>query len=74
MAFEIIGGHRVRSEMGVGGIVQKDYIEAACLSSDTKLTEDNYATGSICVEADTGKVFFYNDPSKTWVEQFSFKG
>ena len=53
---------------------RKDYIEAACLSSDTKPTEDNYATGSICVEVDTGNVFFYNATGKTWVEQFSFKG
>lgn len=72
MAFEIIGGHNVRTEVDGGKLVQKDYIEAACLSSDTKLTEENYATGSICVEADTGTVFFFNGTS--WVEQFSFQG
>ena len=56
------------------GSEQTYYIEAACLSSDTKPTDGRFATGSICVEVDTGNVFFYNATSKQWVEQFSFQG
>ena len=55
------------------GAPQKRYVEVACLSSDTKPTE-GIATGSIAVEADTGKVFFFNEATSSWVEQFSFQG
>ena len=54
----------------------KKYIEAACLSADTKPAGD-YVTGSIITEVDTGKVFFYNEEASAgseWVEQFSFRG
>lgn len=43
-----------------------------CLYSDTKPTE-NIANGSIAVEIDTGKVFFFNEEGGAWVEQFSFQ-
>ena len=46
--------------------------EIFCLSTDAKPTE-NLATGSILVEVDTGKVYFFNSASTTWVEQFSFQ-
>ena len=52
------------------------YVEIACLSTDTK-PEGNYTNGSICIEADSGKVFFFNESGTSgskWVEQFSFKG
>lgn len=49
------------------------YAELAGLSSDTKPT-DGLATGSIFTEVDTGTVFFFDDASDTWVEQFSFQG
>lgn len=49
------------------------YVELAGLSTDTKPT-DGLATGSIFTEADTGTVFFFDDASDTWVEQFSFQG
>lgn len=49
------------------------YVELAGLSTDTKPT-DGLATGSIFTEVDTGTVFFFNDASGTWVEQFSFQG
>lgn len=74
MAFEIVNTKGLRSYPGSNSIDSIDYIEAACLSSDTKPTEDRFATGSICVEVDTGTVFFYNATSKQWVEQFSFQG
>ena len=48
----------------------KQYIEGGCLSTDEKPVD--CAVGSIMVEVDTGKVFFFN--GTTWVEQFSFQG
>ena len=53
----------------------KNYIEVSCLSTDTKPTKD-VATGSICTEVNTGKVFFFNEAGANgsqWVEQFSFQ-
>ena len=49
------------------------YVEACGLSTDTKPTT-GIVTGSIFVEVDTGNVFFYNEASSSWVEQFSFQG
>lgn len=49
----------------------RDYNEFAGLSTDTK--PSNVGTGSIFVEVDTGKVFFYNQDGGTWIEQFSFQ-
>lgn len=54
----------------------KSYKEIACLSTDTKPVE-NICTGSICLEVDTGKAYFYDeeaDSGEEWVEQFSFQG
>lgn len=48
------------------------YVEYAGLSADTKPT-GNFMTGSIFVEVDTGKVYFYNAAGSEWVEQFSFQ-
>ena len=51
------------------------YVEIACLSTDTK-PEGNYCNGSILLEVDTGKTYFFNESGSTeekWVEQFSFK-
>lgn len=48
------------------------YAEYAGLSTDSKPTE-GVATGSIFVEVDTGKVYFYNSDGAAWVEQFSFQ-
>jgi hypothetical protein len=42
------------------------------LSTDSKPTE-RVGNGSIFVEIDTGKVFFFNQTGVTWVEQFSFQ-
>lgn len=49
------------------------YVEFAGLSTDTKPT-GKFMTGSIFVEVDTGKVFFYNEAGSAWVEQFSLQG
>ena len=50
------------------------YKEGYCDSTDEKPVANDTATGSILVEVDTGKVFFFNEKDKTWVEQFSLKG
>lgn len=42
------------------------------LSTDTQPT-DRVENGSIFVEIDTGKVYFYNQAGAAWVEQFSFQ-
>ena len=49
------------------------YAEYAGLSTDTDGKPTDCATGSIFVEVDTGKVYFYNADAETWVEQFSFQ-
>ena len=43
------------------------YIEAAGLSTDSKPT-GTIITGSLFLEADTGKVFVYDETSETWTE------
>ena len=48
------------------------YVEGSCTSTDTKPT-DGIADGSIFIESDTGDVYFYNEDSETWIEQFSFQ-
>ena len=52
------------------------YFEFAGLSTDTKPTGSDIATGSIYLAVDNGKVFFYNSAAASgseWVEQFSFQ-
>lgn len=49
----------------------KLYVEASGDSGDTKPTT-NICDGSIFLESDTGTVFFFNEDSGDWVEQFSF--
>lgn len=53
----------------------RHYAEFAGLSTDTKPV-GNFMTGSIFVEVNTGKVFFYNAAASAgseWVEEFSFQ-
>ena len=45
----------------------KNQIEAYCLSTDTKPTT-NVGNGSVLVEMDTSKVFFYDERNNTWRE------
>ena len=44
-----------------------NYIEAAGLSTDEKPAE-KVATGSVFVEVDTGKAYFYNETAEEWAE------
>ena len=48
------------------------YVEISGDADDTKPTA-GIADGSIFLESDTGKVFFFNEKSGDWVEQFSFQ-
>lgn len=50
----------------------KHYCEIYCLSTDVK-PNNLIANGSILCEVDTGKVYFFNETSGEWVEQFSFQ-
>ena len=44
-----------------------DLFELACLSTDTKPTED-IANGSILIEMDTGSIFMYDEAGAEWIE------
>lgn len=56
---------------------QLHYIEASGSSDENKPEEDTVGgpivDGSICVESDTGKVYFFNEEAEDWIEQFSFQ-
>ena len=45
----------------------KVHAELSLASTDAKPTE-GIATGSVCVEADTGKTFLYDEAAQTWNE------
>ena len=47
--------------------VRLEYIEGACLSTDTKPTE-GIANGSKVFEMDTATVYMFDGDSKTWIE------
>ncbi len=49
------------------GYGDKHYIEAAGLSTDTKPT-GTIVTGSLFMEADTGKVYVYDETSGKWTQ------
>lgn len=38
------------------------------LSTDAKPTNQGVGNGSIFVEMDTGKLYFFNDENNTWIE------
>ena len=44
-----------------------DLVEIACLSTDTKPTDD-IANGSILIEMDTGTIFMFDADGADWVE------
>ena len=45
----------------------KNYVELACLSTDTKPTA-GVITGSIAIEVDTSDVYFFDEVSETWIK------
>lgn len=64
-------GAVARNEEADGSVTVLNVSEVWCNSLDTKPT--NVPDGSIAVEKDTGKVFFFDEDSGDWVEQFSFQ-
>ena len=62
----------ITEHMGYPAAGTTRYVEIFCLAADTKPTS-KIANGSIAVEIDTGKVFFFNEEGGAWVEQFSFQ-
>ena len=46
---------------------EKSYIEAACLSTDTKPT-DGIANGSACIEMDTGDKYMFDEAGGQWIK------
>lgn len=42
-------------------------VQIACLSTDDKPT-DGIATGSLCLEVNTGKIFAFDEVSGNWSE------
>ena len=59
--------------IAVDGGTEKEYVEMTLLSTDTKPTS-GIIGGSIAVEVDTGKVYFFDEDGSEWIEQFSFQG
>ena len=55
---------RILTETIVEGT--KRYIEAACLSTDTKPVDD-LVTGSVLIEVDMSKAYMYDEDSSEWV-------
>lgn len=45
----------------------KNQIEAYCLSTDAKPTR-NVANGSVLIEINTSKVYFFDEGNNTWRE------
>lgn len=43
----------------------KYLVEASCLSTDTKPTDD-MANGSLCLEMDTGDFYYFDGDGKDW--------
>ena len=43
------------------------YVEGACLSTDTKPTS-GILNGSVLIEMDTSKVYFYDESGSQWLE------
>ena len=41
------------------------YVEISCLSTDPKPTH-GIATGSVCIEVNTGYVYLFDEVSATW--------
>ena len=45
----------------------KKLVEIACLSTDTKPTED-LATGSLALEVNTGDIYAFDEVSENWTK------
>ena len=45
---------------------RKKLVEVYCKSLDTKPTSEEWVTGSVLIEVDTGKAFFYEEEADEW--------
>lgn len=45
---------------------RKKYVEIACKSTDTKPTNEEWVSGSVLIEVDTGSAYFYEEEADTW--------
>ena len=45
---------------------RKKYVEIAGKSTDTKPTSEEWVTGSVFIEVNTGKAYFYEEEADTW--------
>jgi len=48
--------------------LKTNIVEYRGLSKDTKPTGEDVGNGSVFIEIDTGKMFFFDYESKTWKE------
>ncbi len=51
----------------VGVAHSKNLVEIACLSTDTKPTE-NIVTGSLALEVDTGDIYAFDEAGTQWTK------
>ena len=49
----------------IGSDPDKYLVEVACLSTDTKPTDD-VVTGSLAMEVDTGDIYAFDEVSEDW--------
>ena len=58
---EVIKDSQVPSEMRL-------YIVSFGKSTDTKPTSEEWVTGSVLIEVDTGKAYFYEEEADVWYQ------
>ena len=45
---------------------RKKLVEVYCKSTDTTPTSEEWVTGSVLIEVDTGKAYFYEEEADEW--------
>ena len=45
---------------------RKKLVEVYCKSTDTKPTSEEWVTGSVLIEVDTGTAYFYEEEADEW--------
>ena len=46
--------------------MRKKLVEVYCKRTDTKPTSEEWVTGSVLIEVDTGKAYFYEEEADEW--------
>lgn len=69
-------GYRIllQIKQGVGANGEDVYYYEIVGDSSATKPISHVGEGSIFTETDTGTVYFFNETSNEWVEQFSFQG